>query len=43
MRAYLQVVKQIMNKFYTAKVAQVALALNRHANFLATLALSMTE
>ena len=38
MKAYLQVVKQIMNKFCTAKVAQVGRAQNRHANSLATLA-----
>ena len=43
MKAYLQVVKQIMNKFCTTKVAQVARAQNRHANSLATLASSMTE
>ena len=43
MRAYLQVVKQIMNKFRMAKVDQVARAQNRHADSLATLASSMTE
>ena len=32
-----------MNKFYTAKVAQVGWAQNRHADSLATLASSMTE
>ncbi|XP_030933689.1 uncharacterized protein LOC115959443 [Quercus lobata] len=43
MKAYLQVVKQIMNKFCTTKVAQVARAQNRHADSLATLASLMTE
>ena len=43
MKAYLQVVKQIMNKFCTTKVAQVARAQNRHANFLTTLASLMTK
>ena len=42
-KAYLQVVKQIMNKFCTTKVAQVARAQNRHADSLATLASSVTE
>ena len=43
MKAYLQAVKEIMNKFGTAKVAQVGRAQNRHADSLATLASSMTE
>jgi len=43
MKVYLQAVKQIMNKFCTAKVAQVGRAQNRHINSLATLASSMTE
>ena len=43
MKAYLQAVKQIMNKFGTTKVAQVGRAQNRHADSLATLASSMTE
>ena len=43
MRAYLQLVKQIMNKFHMAKVAQVVQVQNRHADSLATLASSMTE
>ena len=41
MKAYLQAVKQIMNKFSTVKVAQVGRAQNRHADSLATLASSM--
>ena len=43
MKAYLQVVKQIMNKFCTTKVAQVARAQNRHADSLTTLASLMTK
>ncbi|XP_030958963.1 uncharacterized protein LOC115980905 [Quercus lobata] len=43
MKAYLQAVKQIMNKFCTMKVAQVGRAQNRNTDSLATLALSMTE
>ena len=43
MKVYLQAVKQIMNKFCTAKVAQVGRAQNRHVNSLTTLASSMTE
>lgn len=43
MKAYLRAVKQIMNKFCTAKVAQVGRAQNSHADSLATLASSMTE
>ena len=43
MKAYLQAVRQIMDKFGTAKVAQVGQAQNRHADSLATLASSMIE
>ena len=43
MQAYLQVVKQIMNKFCMTKVAQVGRAHNRHVDSLATLASSMTD
>ena len=43
MKVYLQAVKQIMNKFGTAKVAQMGWAQNRHVDSLATLASSMTE
>ena len=35
--------KQVMGKFYTANVTQVAEGRNRHANSLATLASAMTE
>ena len=41
MKAYLQAVKQIMNKFSTVRVAQVGRAQNRHADSLATLASSI--
>ena len=43
MKAYLQAVKKIMNKFCMTKVVQMGLAQNRHADSLTTLALSMTE
>ena len=43
MKAYMQAVRQIMDKFGTAKVAQVGRAQNRHADSLATLASSMIE
>ena len=43
MKAYLQVVKQIMNKFCTTQVAQVPQAQNRHADSLAMLVSSMTK
>ena len=43
MKAHLQAVKRIINKFCTVKVAQVGRAQNRHADSLATLASSMTE
>ena len=36
-------VKQVMGKFCTANVTQVARGKNRHADFLATLALTMAE
>ena len=36
-------VKQVMGKFCTANVTQVARGKNRHADFLATLALTMME
>ena len=43
MKAYLQAVKQIINKFYTMKVAQVSRAQNRHADSLTMVASSMTK
>ena len=43
MKKYLRVVKQVMDKFCTTKVVQVARGQNRHANSLATLASAMTE
>ena len=43
MKEYLQVVKQVMGRFCTVKVTQVARGQNRHADSLATLALAMTE
>ena len=43
MKAYLQAVKQIMNKFGTVKVAQMGRAQNKHVDSLAMLASSMTE
>ena len=43
MKEYLMVEKQVMGKFYTANVTQVAGGRNRHANSLATLASAMTE
>ena len=43
MKAYLQAVRQIMDKFGTVKVVQVGWAQNRHADSLATLAASMIE
>ena len=43
MKQYLQVVKQVMSKFCTTKVAQVPQGQDRHANSLATLASSMME
>ena len=43
MKAYLQAVKQIMNKFCMTKVVQMGRVQNRHADSLTTLALLMTE
>ena len=43
MKQYLQVVKQVMNKFRTANVAQIPRGQNRHADSLATLASSITK
>ena len=43
MKEYLRVVKQIMGKFCTTNVTQVAQGRNRHANSLAILATAMTE
>lgn len=43
MMEYLRLVKQIMNRFFKAKVVQVARGQNRHADSLATLASSLTE
>ena len=43
MKAYLQAVRQIMDKFGTTKVVQVGWAQNRHADSLATLVSSMIE
>ena len=43
MKEYLSVVKQIMGKFCTTNVTQVARGRNRHADSLATLASVMTE
>ena len=43
MKEYLRVAKQIMAKFSTTSVTQVARGKNRHADSLATLASAMTE
>ena len=43
MKKYLRVVKQVMDKFCTTKVVQVARGQNRNANSLATLASAMIE
>ena len=43
MKEYLKVTKQIMAKFSTTSVTQVARGKNRHADSLATLALAMTK
>ena len=43
MKEYLQVVKQVMSKFCTTKLAQVSREQNRHAGSLATLVSPMTE
>ena len=42
-KEYLRVAKQIMAKFSTTNVTQVAQGKNRHADSLATLASAMTE
>ena len=43
MKEYLRVVKQIIGKFCTTNVTQVARGRNRHTDSLATLASAMTE
>ena len=43
MKEYLRVVKQIIGKFCTTNVTQVAQGRNRHADSLATLATAMTK
>ena len=43
MKEYLKVTRQIMAKFSTTSVTQVARGKNRHADSLATLASAMTE
>ena len=43
MKKYLQVVKQVMGKFYMEKLIQVAQGQNRHVDSLATLASAMAE
>ena len=43
MKQYLQVVKQVMNKFHTASVAQIPRRQNRHADSLTTLASLVTK
>ena len=43
MKAYLSAAKQIIGQFGTVKVSQVSRSQNKHANSLATLALSATE
>ena len=43
MKEYLRVVKQMLSRFFKAKVVQVALGQNRHADSLATLASSMID
>jgi len=43
MKEYLQVVKQVMGKFRTTKLTQMAREQNRHADSLATLASTMTD
>ena len=43
MKEYLKVVKQVMGKFCTTNVTQVARGRNRNADSLATLASAMTE
>ena len=43
MKAYLDLVKQVIDNFCTVKVIQVARAQNRHADSLATLASSIAK
>ena len=43
MMEYLQLVKQIVDRFQKVRVIQVAQGKNRHANSLATLASSLAE
>ena len=43
MKEYLRVVKQVMGKFCTTKVVQMARGLNRHVDSLAKLASAVTE
>ena len=43
MKEYLQVVKQVIGKFRTAKLTQVARGQNRHTDPLTTLASAMTD
>ena len=43
MKEYLRVVKQIMGKFCTTNVTQIAWGRNRHVDSLATLASAMTK
>ena len=43
MKEYLQLVKQVMDKFCTTKVIQVARGQNKHADSLAMLASVVTE
>ena len=43
MMEYLQLVKQIMNRFKKVKVVQIDRGHNRHADSLATLVSSLTE
>ena len=43
MKAYLQAIKQIINKFCTVNVAQMGRAQNRHTDSLTTLVSSITE
>ena len=43
MKAYLDLVKQVIGSFCTVKVIQVARAQNKHVDFLATLALPIAK
>ena len=40
---YLRLVKRIVDYFFSVRIVQVARVQNRHADFLATLASSLTE